>query len=236
MCRCANLRDMRREGASENSSDIMQPVKRVSARGRTGTVGGSSRRAEATIASILAATEEMVLREGSDRIPILDVCALAGVSRGTFYRYFASQDELLDAFARHKRASFQQAMADAVTPYAEPTVRFDALVRYLDHYAAHGQARLLLRAAPEYTLRLFGRLFSESLVRIDDLLRVVFDAWDQRLGIRTDRELICELLIRCVLSELVVSNKRPEEGVQRIVAFVYSIVECQAREAPKNKN
>ena len=102
---------------------------------------GRKRRADTTIAAILAATEEMVLREGSERISVLDVCALAGVSRGTFYRYFASQDELLDAFARHKRASFQQAMADAVTPYAEPTARFHALVRYLDDYAAHGDRK-----------------------------------------------------------------------------------------------
>lgn len=204
----------------------MQALKRASAAGNTD--GRRNRRAETTIAAILAATEQMVLREGSDRISILDVCVLAGVSRGTFYRYFASQDELLDAFARHKRASFQQAMAEAVAPYAEPTARFHALVRYLDNYAAHGQARLLLRAAPEYTLRLFGRLFNESLVRIDDLMRIVFDAWDRRLGIRTDRELICELLIRCVLSELVVPHKRPQDGVQRIVSFLYSIVDCES--------
>lgn len=186
-------------------------------------------RAEATVAAILAATEQMVLRERSERISVLDVCELAQVSRGTFYRYFGSQDELLDAFARHKRSSFQQAMADAVTPHAEPAARFHALVRYLDNYAAHGQARLLLRAAPEYTLRLFGRLFNESLVRIEELMRPVFDAWDRRLGIRTDRELVCELLIRCVLSELVVANKRPQDGVERIVRFLYSIVECESR-------
>jgi AcrR family transcriptional regulator len=191
-------------------------------------------RAEATVAAILAATEQILLREGSERISILDVCQLAGVSRGTFYRYFSSQDELLDAFARHKRASFQQAMADAVTPHAEPTARFHALVRYLDNYAAHGQARLLLGAAPEYTLRLFGRLFNESLVRIEELMRSVFDAWDARLGIRIDRELVCELMIRCVLSELVVPNERPQDGVQRIVAFLYSIVDCEARASLQN--
>ncbi|HEX8602245.1 MAG TPA: TetR/AcrR family transcriptional regulator [Pseudoduganella sp.] len=192
-----------------------------------------NQRAGTTIAAILAATEAIVLRAGSERISVLDVCELAQVSRGTFYRYFASQDELLDAFARHKRSSFQQAMADAVLPYTDPDERFQALVRYLDNYAAHGQARLLLRAAPEYTLRLFGRLFHESLARIDDLMRTVFDSWDQRLGIRIDRDLVCELLIRCVLSELVVPNRRPEDGVQRIVAFLYSLVACGSQATPK---
>lgn len=187
-----------------------------------------NRRAETTVAAILAATEAIVLRAGSDRISVLDVCELAHVSRGTFYRYFASQDELLDAFARHKRSSFQQAMAEAVVPFTDPDERFQALVRYLDNYAAHGQARLLLRAAPEYTLRLFGRLFHESLARIDELMRSVFDSWDRRLGIRIDRDLVCEMLIRCVLSELVVPNRRPEDGVQRIVRFLHSFVACSA--------
>ncbi|WP_312551493.1 TetR/AcrR family transcriptional regulator [Massilia sp.] len=210
----------------------MQPALRDSA--NSDTPDKPKGRAETTVAAILEATEQIVLREGSERISVRDVCELAEVSRGTFYRYFGSQDELLDAFARHKRSSFQQAMADAVTPYAEPGARFHALVRYLDNYAAHGQARLLLRAAPEYTLRLFGRLFNESLVRIEELMRPVFDTWDRRLGIRTDRELVCELMIRCVLSELVVLHKRPQDGVERIVRFLYSIVECESRQALQN--
>ncbi|MGX4643977.1 TetR/AcrR family transcriptional regulator [Massilia sp. SYSU DXS3249] len=217
----------------ESAVDPMPAPERIGPRG--GTPPKTQGRAEATVAAILAATEQIVLREGSERISILDVCQLAGVSRGTFYRYFSSQDELLDAFARHKRASFQQAMADAVTPHAEPAARFHALVRYLDNYAAHGQARLLLGAAPEYTLRLFGRLFNESLVRIEELMRSVFDAWDARLGIRIDRELVCELMIRCVLSELVVPQERPQDGVQRIVTFLYSIVDCEARAVLQNQ-
>jgi len=215
----------------ENGVDPMQLAERAIAHSVTPVQNRG--RAEATVAAILAATEKIVLREGSERISVLDVCQLAGVSRGTFYRYFSSQDELLDAFARHKRASFQQAMADAVTPFTEPTARFHALVRYLDNYAAHGHARLLLGAAPEYTLRLFGRLFNESLVRIEELMRSVFDAWDARLGIRIDRELVCELMIRCVLSELVVPHDRPQDGVQRVVTFLYSIVECESRNTQK---
>lgn len=194
---------------------------------------GRNKRAAVTIAAILAATEEIVLRGGAERISVSDVCEQAGVSRGTFYRYFVSQDELLDAFARHKRSSFHQSMLAAVAPYGDPDQRFLALVRYLDQYAAHGQARRLLRAAPEYTLRLFSRLFNDSLVRIQEILADVFDAWDERLGIRIDRELVGELLIRCVLSELVVPNRRPEEGIERTAAFVYSVVSCGPAKKPE---
>lgn len=195
----------------------------------------SSKRADATVAAILAATEAIVLRGGSDRISISDVCQQAQVSRGTFYRYFVSQDELLDAFARHKRTSFHQSMLAAVAPYTDPDQRFRALVCHLDQYAAHGQARQLLSAAPAYTLRLFGRLFNESLVRIQEILSGVFDAWDARLGIRIDRELVGELLIRCVLSELVVPNRVPEEGIEHTVRYLYAVVNAGAGEDRKIK-
>jgi AcrR family transcriptional regulator len=213
----------------------MKPIQRTA--GPAPEAGAvRNKRAEVTIAAILAATEAIVLSGGAERISISDVCAQAGVSRGTFYRYFVSQDELLDAFARHKRSSFHQLMLSAVAPYDDPDQRFYALVRYLDQYAAHGQARQLLRAAPEYTLRLFSRLFNDSLVRIQEVLAGVFDAWDERLGIRVDRELVGELLIRCVLSELVVPNRRPAEGAERTVNFLYSVVSCGRVKNTENKS
>ena len=183
-----------------------------------------NRRADATIATILAATEEIILREGAERISVMDVCVHAKVSRGTFYRYFSSQDDLLDAFARHKRESFHRSMMEAVAPYKDPDLRFRAVVRYLENYAAHGQARRLLRAAPEYTLRFFVRIFHESQVRLHEVLRDVFDAWDQRLGVRVDRDLICEMLIRYVLSEQLVPHDQSGDGVARIEKLILALV------------
>ena len=44
------------------------------------------------------------------------------------------------------------------------------------------------------------------------LLGIVFDDWDERLGVRLDRELICEMIIRYVLSEILV----PEAAGRRL--------------------
>jgi AcrR family transcriptional regulator len=166
----------------------------------------SNRRSEQTIANILAVTENIVLESGADRISILDVCRAANVSRGTFYRYFASQEELLDAFSRHKRERFHAALTEAVESYEDPDERFAALIRYLDYYLEHGRARRLLVVAPEYALGFFRRIFHDSVVRFQDVLASVFDTWETRLGIKLDRELVCELLIRYVLSEQLVPS------------------------------
>ena len=191
--------------------------------------GRSNRRSEQTIANILMVTENIVLKSGAERISILDVCREAGISRGTFYRYFASQDELLDAFARHKREQFHVTLAEAVQPYQDPDERFDALIRYLDHYLEHGRARRLLVAAPEYALGFFRRIFHDSVVRFQDVLGSVFDAWEARFGVKVDRELVCELLIRYVLSEQLVPGDADRKTLPRRIG---RMVEALATGAP----
>lgn len=175
----------------------------------------SNRRSEQTIDNILAVTENIVLESGAERISILDVCRAANVSRGTFYRYFASQDELLDAFSRHKRNRFHVALVEAVESYQDPDERFAALIRYLDYYLEHGRARRLLVVAPEYALGFFRRIFHDSVVRFQDVLAVVFDAWEARMGVKLDRELVCELLIRYVLSEQLVPGNTDRKALPR---------------------
>jgi AcrR family transcriptional regulator len=177
-----------------------------------------NRRSEETIDNILVATEQIVLESGAERISILDVCKSAGVSRGTFYRYFSSQDELLDAFSRHKRDRFHRALVEAVGPFDDPDERFEALIGYLENYLEHGKARRLLVVAPDYALGFFKRIFHDSIVRFEDVLGPVFDTWDDRLGSKIDRELVCEMLIRYVMSEQLVPGTNDRRSLPRRVA------------------
>ncbi|WP_110950375.1 TetR/AcrR family transcriptional regulator [Pseudomonas bohemica] len=172
-----------------------------------------NRRSEETIANILAATEEVVLQSGADRISILDVCKVAGISRGTFYRYFSSQEDLLDTFSRHKRDSFHISLTTALGQIDDPEARLNALFVYLDNYLEQSRARRLLVVAPDYALGFFRRIFHDSIVRFQDVLNIVFDDWDEKLGVRLDRELLCEMIIRYVLSEILV----PESASRRLL-------------------
>jgi AcrR family transcriptional regulator len=183
---------------------------------------GRNKRSEETIKQIFAAAEQVILESGVERVAIQDVCEVAGLSRGTFYRYFSSQDELLDAFSKHKRAKFHLALTAATAPYLVPEERFTALIAYLDNYLKHSKARRLLEVAPEFAFGFFQRIFHDSLERFQDVLGIVFDSWDARLGVKLDRALICEMLIRYVLSELLV----PREGDRR--ALLASIAHMTA--------
>lgn len=185
---------------------------------RTGAVPAKlNKRSGDTISKILAATEEIILQSGAERISILDVCEESGISRGTFYRYFSSQDDLLDAFSRHKRDQFHSRLTEAVMVYEDPDERFQAMLNYLDDYLENSRARRLLLVAPEYATRWFQRIFHDSVLRFQSVLSVVFDAWEERRGIVLDRELICELIVRFIMSDVLVPSGPDRRNLMRRV-------------------
>ena len=174
-----------------------------------------NRRSEQTVENILTATEQVILKSGADRISILEVCHAAGISRGTFYRYFASQDELLDAFSKHRREYFHTSLHDALSPIFDPDERLNTMIEFLDSYLARGSSRRLLLVAPEFALAFFKRMFHDAIFRFQDLLAPVFDVWDMRLNTTLDRELICELIVRFILSEHLSGNDSDRKAMPR---------------------
>ncbi|OBK52545.1 TetR/AcrR family transcriptional regulator [Mycobacterium sp. 1081908.1] len=64
---------------------------------------------------ILDAAQRLVFRTGARRMSLSDVATLAGVSRPTIYRYFASKEELTDALGSRERRRFADAMDDAMS-------------------------------------------------------------------------------------------------------------------------
>ncbi len=174
-----------------------------------------NKRSGDTIAKILATTEEIILQSGAERISILDVCHDSGISRGTFYRYFSSQDDLLDAFSRHKRDQFHARLIEATASSQDPDERFQAVLGFIDDYLERSRARRLLLVAPEYATRWFQRIFHDSVHRFQDVLAPVFDAWEERRGIVLDRELIGELMVRFILSDVLVPSGADRRNLMR---------------------
>ncbi|WP_083684323.1 TetR/AcrR family transcriptional regulator [Massilia putida] len=183
-----------------------------------------NKRSSETIAKILAVTEEIILRSGAERISILDVCDEVGISRGTFYRYFSSQDDLLDAFSRHKRDQFHATLQKTAASN-DPDERFQALLAFIDDYLENSRARRLLLVAPDYATRWLQRIFADSVHRFQDILGLVFDAWEERHGIVIDRELVCELMVRYIMSDVLVPAGPDRRNLmRRIERFVLMLL------------
>jgi TetR/AcrR family transcriptional repressor of uid operon len=79
---------------------------------------------------ILAATAEVMGRNGMTKLSLSKVALQAGVSRPTLYRWFGSKTDLLDAYVVWERLLWERAMADAIAGLA-PRDRLDAVLRVI---------------------------------------------------------------------------------------------------------
>jgi AcrR family transcriptional regulator len=82
---------------------------------------------------ILAATVEVLGRNGMTKLSLSDVALQAGVSRPTLYRWFASKEELLDAFGLWERDMFDSGMNRA-TAGLRGSEKLDAALRFIVAY------------------------------------------------------------------------------------------------------
>lgn len=82
---------------------------------------------------ILAATAAVLGRQGMTKLSLSEVASQAGVSRPTLYRWFASKQELLDAFVVWERGFYERGVAKAIAdlPAAQ---RLDAALRVIVDY------------------------------------------------------------------------------------------------------
>jgi AcrR family transcriptional regulator len=72
---------------------------------------------------ILVATSEVLKRNGRTKLSLSEVALQAGVSRPTLYRWFASTEELLDAFGRFEQHEFEPEVTIAQLSEVIPVMR-----------------------------------------------------------------------------------------------------------------
>ena len=82
---------------------------------------------------ILAATAAVLGRQGMTKLSLSEVATQAGVSRPTLYRWFASKQELLDAFVVWERGFYERGVAKAVADLP-PAQRLDAALQVIADY------------------------------------------------------------------------------------------------------
>lgn len=84
---------------------------------------------------ILDAARRLIFRTGARKLSLSDVAGVAGVSRPTLYRYFASKEELIDALGREEVRRFNVAMERAtagVTGSARLEAAVDVVVTFVE--------------------------------------------------------------------------------------------------------
>ena len=82
---------------------------------------------------ILAATAEVLGRRGMTKLSLSEVALQAGVSRPTLYRWFASKEDLIGAFAIWERQMYERGVAEA-TAGLPTREKLDAALKFIVDY------------------------------------------------------------------------------------------------------
>jgi TetR/AcrR family transcriptional repressor of nem operon len=93
-----------------------------------------ARDSTATRAKLLDAARDVVRAKGYAATTVDDICAAAGVTKGSFFHHFASKEEMGIATARHFGAMAESIFTSA--PYSDLPDPRDRVFGYLDFRAA----------------------------------------------------------------------------------------------------
>lgn len=118
---------------------------------------------------ILRATAEVLGRSGQAKLSLSEVALQAGVSRPTLYRWFASKDELLKAFAVFERAGFESGIT-RTTHGLRGNEKLDAALRFIVDYQHSYSGVRIVDIEPEVSIEALSRVLPLMRSRLEKLV------------------------------------------------------------------
>ena len=118
---------------------------------------------------ILAATAEVLGRNGQTKLSLSEVALQAGVSRPTLYRWFASKDELLRAFGDYEREMFNSGIS-RLTAGLRGTDKLDAALRWIVEYQQSYSGVRVVDIEPEVAIAQLAEVIPVMRARLQKLL------------------------------------------------------------------
>ena len=162
-----------------------EPLPRRTRRGQTST---AERIIEATVRALNV--------RRANKLQFSEICAYAGVSRNTLYRYFPTMEDLLAGVADHARAKFERELHSAVSGEASPRLRLQAALSFLDSYVEAQRLDLWLELEPRFVMQFLRGNYSHYCATVARELGPVFDEIESVAGYDLDRALCTDLVMR----------------------------------------
>jgi AcrR family transcriptional regulator len=152
---------------------------------------------------ILAATAEVLGRNGMTKLSLSEVASQASVSRPTLYRWFASKKDLLDAFVVWERKFYERAVAEAIAGLP-PDEQLDAALRVIvDHQHSYPGLRMV-DIEPERVIKRLSRVIPLMRHRLE------------RLAQGPDRELAVATAVRVAISHYLVRSDDDDDFLHQL--------------------
>jgi AcrR family transcriptional regulator len=152
-------------------------------------------------------------RRGATQLSMSDVCDAAGISRATLYRYFSRREDLLAAVGEHVSRNFVDGIQRAMAGSDVPAERLRLVLEFFMRYTAHVKTDRMLEIEPSFVLKFLRSHFALHVAVFNEALAPVYDDIEAHLGIRINRLLVSEVLLRAEQSTVVVPASRSWEAL-----------------------
>ena len=178
-------------------------------------------------------------RRGATQLSMSAVCDAAGVSRATLYRYFSRKEDLLAAVGEHVSRNFIDGIKRAVAGSHTPSDRLRLVLEFFIRYTTQVQSDRMLEIEPSFVLKFLQSHFTRHVAVFNAALAPVYDDIESHLGIRINRLLVSEVLLRAEQSTVVVPAGRSWEALptalSRMLAQLYRASPRSGKKAVKNR-
>lgn len=175
----------KRKGAIPGTRDLADAA---ASRG----VNGGGRSLERILQGGLAALS----RHGATLLSMSDVCEAGGFSRATLYRYFSRKEDLLEAVGEYVSQSFINGWKTAGDGAVDSIDRLRRILQFTWRHTAQTRADRIFEVEPGFVLRFLQSHFEQHIAAFNDALAPVYDDLERRLGMRLNRLLVSEVLLR----------------------------------------
>ena len=152
---------------------------------------------------LLVATAEVLSRKGMTKLSLSEVAAQARVSRPTLYRWFASKEELLDAFGVWEREMFDRGISRA-TAGLRGREKLDAALRFIVDYQQSYSGYRMADIEPGHVIGQLSRVIPVMRERL------------QRLLVGSNRDVAAATAIRVAVSHYLVRSDDADQFLAQL--------------------
>jgi len=192
---------------------------------------------ESTRERILDGAAAAVALHGLAKLDMADVCAGAGLSRGTIYRHFPNRDAILAALAEREGLRLKERMLAAIADAPAGQERILVALRlFVEHVNEHPALQRLLETDPALVLRELRARFDALRAEFAQVLVPLLRRVDLvRHEIVTAEQLV-DWMMRLMVSAFLFPDPRPGETARSLTALYRSLsAELAAPAKPRRR-
>lgn len=150
---------------------------------------------------ILDGALRALARHGSSKLSVSDICREAGISRGTFYRYFADKDAVLLALGDHLHQEFEDNLQRVIDGLTDESDRVRAVLGVITQVGTERpEAMQIIEVEPRFALQFLRDTHPAFLKSLREALRPTLIETELVRSRRMSEMELTELLYRIVLS------------------------------------